>query len=299
MSDLSIESLFHIGDYVTIDGSSKGWLVDKIGTGLETKFKVRYELSNVHESNIGLDRISVTVIPQLNSRRSDSNQSDSNSNNSDRSSDDQDNSSDIQNTQTLASPNNLQTFKSLLHGAFVFDTFNKVTNMRLFTYLKDGMSNTRGWLRSVLQQKPVNPRVHMTQSENHVMLVLGSLFCGLTPRNGPFRGYVASICHAFGVTRFTTYDSMTKFIQSDFQMTRKERNDKGKTIFNCERKRKNTFTAFNVFKNVNVHRSEKLLLESLNSYSKMNTKTYLKKKSEHTRYLLNAIMIVQNTYGTN
>ena len=41
---------------------------------------------------------------------------------------------------------------------------------------------------------------------------------------------------------------MDKFILSDFTMERKDRNDKGKNIFNCQKVRERTFTPFNSFK---------------------------------------------------
>ena len=247
MSALSIDSLFHVGDYVTIDGSSKSWIVEKNGSGVEMTFKVCYELTNVHDNAITLDRISVSILPEISARQSDRNmqrRSDRNiqtdSINSDESNDETD--------ETIATQRNLQAFHSVLFKAFDFNAYNPTTNMKLFTYLKDGMTQTKGWLQSVIQKKTIDPKIHMTQAENHLLVVISSLFSGNTPRNGPFRRYLSSICHAFGVHRRTVTKSMMKFIHSDYTMMRKERVDKGKSVFNCEKKRKHTFTSFNVFK---------------------------------------------------
>ena len=169
-------------------------------------FIIRYELSNdVHESSVSLDRIDVTSIQQPMSRQSDSNTENTSSNNSDSSVSNSDrcnkeDSDDKVPAETLTVQLNIQTFHSLLNGAFVFDVHDKLSNMKLFTYLKDGMNNTNGWLRSVIQKKSVvDPKVHMTQAENHILVIVGLLFCGHTPRNSQFRDYLSSICHAFDI----------------------------------------------------------------------------------------------------
>lgn len=54
--------------------------------------------------------------------------------------------------------------------------------------------------------------------------------------------------HAFGIRRTKHQEIIESFVESEFTLERKVCSDKGRTIFNCEKKRKWAFTAFKTFK---------------------------------------------------
>ena len=54
---VTIESLFHIGDYVIVDNRNTGWIIEKMGNDSDLFFKIQYEISATSESNVVLDRI--------------------------------------------------------------------------------------------------------------------------------------------------------------------------------------------------------------------------------------------------
>ena len=51
---------------------------------------------------------------------------------------------------------------------------------------------------------------------------------------------------AFDINRNTSIQIFDAFIDAELSITRKTRSDKGLSVFNCEKKRKATFTALNL-----------------------------------------------------
>ena len=142
----------------------------------------------------------------------------------------------------------IQQFHQSLKDAFSFKPFNIQSNMSLYSLLKSGKSKAKGWLRKVIRKGDVNEKSRPTHTENLVLLLIGSLFAGYASNSGTLRGHSASICHAFGITFPSLKEKMDQFIKTDYTLIRKKRKDTGKTIFNCENKRKRRFTAYNTYK---------------------------------------------------
>ena len=244
--NITLESLFHVGDYVVIDNITKGWIVGIEGEGFDMSFKVKYELTDNCEDNIGLDRISVSTIPDTTPGR---HATRSTANSSDRSSI---NYSESDNAPTEPITNHclfhMNKFHSLIRQAYSFKPYKVNTNMQLYSFLMDGVSKAKGWVREFIQDKDVDQKTFLTDKESHLLAIVGLLFSGYSPRNGSLKGFNSSLCHAFGVTKPTLRNVVQKFIHTDYSMCRSSRKDKGNTIFNCEKKRMAQFTAYNSFK---------------------------------------------------
>ena len=248
---LSLGSLFTRGDHILIDKISIGWILDKYETNNIITFKIEYDLTKFIEEDVNLDRIEVINVANretgVRTRPSTRLQSDNNSTmNTDQS------NSDRSLVQSDRNNNDhhplLSNFNKVLAGAFSFKKYKEITNMQLFTFLKDGKNKSKGWLREVVSNKTQTKKTNLKANELNLMAIIGSLFGGYTAVNGEFRGFVRHICHAFGVSHPTFTNIIHRFIKSGYTMKRKTRKDIGETIFNCDRKRKARFTTFNAFK---------------------------------------------------
>ena len=56
------------------------------------------------------------------------------------------------------------------------------------------------------------------------------------------------LAFTFGVKELQNRQIFDEQMKRNFCAERKERSDKGQTVFNCKKKRKNTFTALNMYK---------------------------------------------------
>ena len=243
---VTIESLFHIGDYVIVDNRNTGWIIEKMGNDSDLFFKIQYEISATSESNVVLDRINIMNMSQTRdnigvttrNRMSSSNiNSDNNSNRNSGS-----------NIQIPQRTDTLTQFHSHLKNAFVFATYKLETNMGLYKFLKEGKANCKGWIRDIICEKEVDKKTRLNHKENIVLTVISALFSGYTARTGILHKHNGFIKHAFGVCHHSVNRSIAKFVASDYTMKRKERSDKGTSVFNCPKKRKARFTAYNSFK---------------------------------------------------
>ena len=63
---------------------------------------------------------------------------------------------------------------------------------------------------------------------------------------------MANLAKTFGLTEPRLRAIYREFIARNFETERKERRDKGETIFNSDKKRKSTFTALNMYKKQRV-----------------------------------------------
>ena len=91
---------------------------------------------------------------------------------------------------------------------------------------------------------------YLSPQENRLLCLIASLFSGYTSNNGILKGHSSSIAHAFGISKFKLKNIVNHF--SDYDLTRKPRKDRGKTIFNCPLKRSLRFTAYNNFKKLKL-----------------------------------------------
>ena len=246
---LELDDLFLIGDHVLIDDTATAWIREKKTVENTILLKIQYDLTKFHENEVTLDRVKVVPYPYIITHRPRHRNnlipnSDIRHHNSDR------NNSDISDTQeaSLQTVSILQQFHILLKQSFTFKSYNKDNNMKLYLFLKDGKSKEKGWLRDIIANKTVKKKTFLSVGEHHLLNTVACLFSGHTSTNGQFRGFCSYICKAFGITYNTLTHSIDKFISTNYTMKRAIRIDKGKTIFNCEKKRKARFTAYNTFK---------------------------------------------------
>ena len=102
----------------------------------------------------------------------------------------------------------------------------------------------------MLIQNDETKKALTTQTKN-ILLVVYSLFLGL-PNKGSTFGRMTSLAKTFGFTEPRLRAMFKEFVARDFETKRKERSDKGETIFDSDKKRKSTFTALNMFKKQKV-----------------------------------------------
>jgi hypothetical protein len=77
----------------------------------------------------------------------------------------------------------------------------------------------------------------MNAFERNVMINMYSLLTGFKSKGGPCHGWLSLLCKGWGVSDQWMHMTYEKFIERNFTTDRKERSDKGCTIFNCEDKR--------------------------------------------------------------
>jgi len=65
---------------------------------------------------------------------------------------------------------------------------------------------------------------------------------------------MTNLAKTFGLTEPRLRSLYKEFVFRNFETERKERKDKGETIFNSDKKRKSTFTALNMFKKQRVRK---------------------------------------------
>ena len=122
------------------------------------------------------------------------------------------------------------------------------TNIPLHQFLRNNNSKEKGWLRQILPF--TSKKTQLNDQEKSLLLVMTSMFILHSPSSGIAVGWVSLLAHAWGVSAKKINRQIDAFIDSDFTCKRKERSDKGTSIFNCEKKRQSTFTAINEFKKI-------------------------------------------------
>ena len=89
----------------------------------------------------------------------------------------------------------------------------------------------------------------LTQKELAILVTCSSILCSLGSNNHSFAArWPQYLSHAMGVGRNRISSLQSDFIDCDFSTERKERLDKGTSVFNSPTKRKSTFTPYNAFK---------------------------------------------------
>ena len=124
------------------------------------------------------------------------------------------------------------------------------TEHPLYSLMKENKeSKEKGWIRSIINEgEDEEDRVQLNQKEGTVLTVILSIFSGFLSKGGVLNGYKGYVDHAFGIGRCTGKNIVDRFFSNHFSVERKVRSDKGESVFNSERKRKNTFTAYKAFK---------------------------------------------------
>ena len=214
-----LSSLFNIGHYVEVDGDLKGWILEKTNIGFDLKFKIRYEESNIIEDEVDFSRIKVVSIDNVAIHPNRSGlirNSDRITQNSDRIGGvtngqlpdrmQTDNVNRLDSGQDGSHPSHnspLQQFHDNLLNAYSFKSYDTSTNMKLYTFLKNGETGTKGWLRDIIAEKIINKKSHLSPVENTVLAVVSSIFSGYHAFNGQLRSHTRYIRHAFGVSKMS------------------------------------------------------------------------------------------------
>ena len=122
-----------------------------------------------------------------------------------------------------------------------------LSQLPLYEFLRDGKDRGKGWLKSVISPKSIKKGLDQTQGL--IYLLMMCFFRNLDGRStvGCF-GHGALLCNAFGVGREHGKKFFNRVVSNDFKFERKQRTDTGMSVFNCEKKRRHAFTAFNTFK---------------------------------------------------
>ena len=142
---------------------------------------------------------------------------------------------------------------------------NSIVNCRLVTtryllslFLKKGgkevleviekmnKTNEEGWLRkaeNVNKQKETPKNTHLLEKEKELVVKLTMCLKMFQCQRA-----TSKVRYAWGVSRCTIQRIIKKEVLENGDFKRKERNDKGLTLFNSERKRQSTITPYSVFK---------------------------------------------------
>ena len=236
--------LFRVGDIVLVDNKDKAYIIEidiqAIVDG-SILYKVRFVVSNQEENDVEQGRCKIaTILSSPETAR---------------------NSRSSLNRHSPPPPSSISpssTSSNATTRVPVYDNLNQAikqsrqsvmqsdTNIPLLQFLRDNDSKGKGWLRQIL---PFNSgKSQLNEHENSLFVFMTSIFLLHSPSSGIAIGWVGLLANAWGVNVKKINRQLNAFVDSDFTCTQKQRSDKGKTIFNDEKKRKATFTAFNHFK---------------------------------------------------
>jgi hypothetical protein len=88
----------------------------------------------------------------------------------------------------------------------------------------------------------------LSEKETVLLTIMTALFSGFNCNGGLHHGWNSMLCNAWDINRKTTIRKFNTFVEHGFSVEQKDRSDKGTSVFTCDKKRANTFTAFNVYK---------------------------------------------------
>ena len=114
--------------------------------------------------------------------------------------------------------------------------------------MKDGLTRQKGWLRDALSGNGVNKRTQLTTKESMLLTVVSCLFSRYNTVEELLKDHTKAVQHAFGVGNSVHNNIIKRFLETDCTLIRKMQADKDTSVFNCPKKQKHTFTAFNSFK---------------------------------------------------
>ena len=231
---LDPESLIKVGDIVDVDNRNRGQIISISNNNSAGKYTVRYLIGNGVEYAITKERIKVCSIRSGTTTRSGNNRQS------------QQNPTEHESIENESEQS--KTFKEALNNAFLTRKYN--SNNPLYQFLLQNSRKSKGWFRDIIQKRNVDVKTILTPTERQVLTIVKALFSGYSPQGqgNPLQGYQTLICHAFGICNNTASNILSYFIDRSYSMERKVNSTKGKSVFNDERIRKKTYTAYNVYK---------------------------------------------------
>ncbi len=266
---ISLTSVYHIGDLVIHEPHGLRAFITEVQEE-ERTCTLRYELDGNIEEDVPLQDVKHTTLTQTSTRSgvnrhisslpptrptTDSrNDGSSTRENRELRNEQQ---QQVQNDQAHLRqlPNNLPTYeaiKTIMKESLMAERSNNA-QPPLLQILQAGLQRPKGWMRDVIRHhfenvnnipnERRNTSTHLMGEEVEVLCMVSALLNGYLCNNaGPL------ICHAFAISKNSRKRIFTRYISNDFVAKRKERNDKGTSVFKDEKKRKHTYTALNIFK---------------------------------------------------
>jgi hypothetical protein len=153
---------------------------------------------------------------------------------------------------------------------------NKMMPNPLHLYLKSNVNKYKGWVRNIINKKNTqssptstqtsNNKQHLSTHESNTLLCMSFLMLSYSPTAGINKGWMKYIRHAFNISENCHIKIFQRFINNGFILERKVRKDKGTSVFTCDKKRKQTFTAYNTYKKVTTHSFMKIMIDFLRQY---------------------------------
>ena len=122
-------------------------------------------------------------------------------------------------------------------------------------YLADGgKRKERGWLRrSEAELRSISifcedgrPRSHLNEDENQILVEIKRELDRVQEIHvSPGSRHMADLAHAYGVSLSKVKQCVGRYVANNFSTARKPNPQKGRTVFNLERKRKEVYTPRN------------------------------------------------------
>ena len=120
------------------------------------------------------------------------------------------------------------------------------------TYILDGKNNEKGWLlhhhrEAVVDSKDKVPKGRKKSPSEISFIVMQYFMIKSLPRTYKL-GLVTSFCHAWGMSVSGLKKLVSNYVMSLGTNVFSERKDKYDSVFNSEKKRKEAFSPYNIFK---------------------------------------------------
>ena len=257
-SSLRLSDLYHVGDLVQVNSSGlRAWII--IIDHVNSTCNIRYEIGGSMERNLPLSDLSLVSTAGEASSRS----GQLRNHNLPPSARPSQQPNVIVPHAVASLQQKYANLKSIVKASYFHanakDRRNLLPNP-LYNYLCEGYNQPKGWIREIINSKDgvsdsndsnrndQHTQQQLTSTQNKVFVTLNTLFATSTTIGGKYRGWTKAINHAFGVCRRKAGRTFENFVDGDFNVQRKQRSDKGSSIFKDDFKRKQTFTAYNAFK---------------------------------------------------
>lgn len=140
----------------------------------------------------------------------------------------------------------------------------------LYIFLLDHHKHRKGWLRD-LESPPPHPNKLRNDEKIKITMMKQCL-------NGVKFPYCNMLANAWGVTTRTIERTVNSVLKRKDMTISPRQNDQGHTLFNCDKKRRQFFTAYNNFKKTQLAKKELLLPDIKKKWDRMTIdekKTYI------------------------
>ena len=107
-------------------------------------------------------------------------------------------------------------------------------------YLEHNNHREEGWIRKLLPNTDEQNVSHkdLNNREKMIFVTTYNLFAGFPKTHGPLKGWQHLFYAAWGVSKWTANRIVDSYYDNGFNVNRKNRNDKGMTLINSNKKKK-------------------------------------------------------------